>query len=278
MCPVHDPNPAQQEGWSFPDTEQGILNALELGATHLWANTVLFTEHPLQLSSAIGAFADHVRVVGQPPLVVQQYDDKNYTNNYLRHAGKFTMPKTWSLTHQPTLEFLQGLPYPLVAKPTRGRGSYGVKLCHDAEQLSNHLENLRSEGLAPMIEEYLSGEEATITVMPPCEEKLEYWALPVVARYNHQDGIAPYNGVVAVTKNSKAVPDCERDSIYAKAMRECEGVAKLLCATAPIRIDIRRRNDSSTSEFVLFDINMKPVSTSLLYYQYYYVLTSIYRT
>lgn len=31
-----------------------------------------------------------------------------------------------------------------------------------------------------------------------------YCALPVVTRFNHQDGIAPYNGVVAITTNSRA--------------------------------------------------------------------------
>jgi len=48
-----------------------------------------------------------------------------------------------------------------------------------------------------MIEEFLSGEEATVTVMPPSKGWDEYWDLLIVMRFNHEEGVAPYNGVVA---------------------------------------------------------------------------------
>lgn len=41
-------------------------------------------------------------------------------------------------------------------------------------------------------------------------------------------------------------------------MREAERAAELLGATVPIRIDVRRFNDSADSKFALFDVNMKP--------------------
>lgn len=75
-------------------------------------------------------------------------------------------------------------------------------------------------GNALILEEFLDGTELTVTVMPPgdyalpcagsgdissmqVQTKEGYWALPPVTRFNHQDGVAPYNGVVAVVQNSR---------------------------------------------------------------------------
>ncbi|KAI5917500.1 hypothetical protein F4810DRAFT_44109 [Camillea tinctor] len=58
LTPFQEPNPAELNGWTFPDTEEGILHALNKGATHIWANTILFTSHPLQTSETIGDFQD----------------------------------------------------------------------------------------------------------------------------------------------------------------------------------------------------------------------------
>lgn len=56
-----------------------------------------------------------------------------------------------------------------------------------------------------MVEEFLAGEEAIVTVVSPTQGgDAKCWALPVVTRINHQDRVAPYNGVVAVTTNSRA--------------------------------------------------------------------------
>jgi hypothetical protein len=136
-------------------------------------------------------------------------------------------------------------------------------LCKSAAELAQHVENLYLDSSVVMLEEFLRGEEATVTVMPPsASSRRDYWALPVVTRFNHEDGVAPYNGNVAVTLNSRAVSaeDLAADSTYAEVARQCEGVARLLRVTAPIRIDVRRRRDERGSAFVLFDVNMKPVS------------------
>ena len=82
--------------------------------------------------------------------------------------------------------------------------------------------------------------------------------MPPVARFNHDQGIAPYNGTVAVTANSRVVTKEEmRDQSYEEVMRQCEEVASLIKATAPIRIDVRRFRHGS--KFAIFDVNMKPV-------------------
>lgn len=267
LTPKATPDPLQQEGWCFPDTEAGIVAAVQQGATHLWANTILFASHPLQTSSTLTAYESHVNVVGQPPSIVENLDDKAYLNGKLNHIGTFTLPRSWLVekSADDIETVLQGLhlpvdAFPIVGKPVRGRGSHGVQVCQDYAQLRSHLASLLKESPLVMLEEYLAGEEATLTVMPPSTEYPQYWCLPPVCRFNHVDGIAPYNGTVAVTANSKVVelddqnPDQEH---YRAIMRECEQVAQLIQITAPIRIDVRRFREGS--RFALFDINMKPV-------------------
>jgi D-alanine-D-alanine ligase-like ATP-grasp enzyme len=274
ITPNLNPVPSSDQDWCFPDTEDGILDAVTKGATHLWANTILFASHPLQSSVALASMKKPVFVVGQPPNLVELYDDKNEVNNYLRRQEGLTLPKS-TIIHSENKNNLKqllkstNLHWPIVGKPLRGRGSHGVKVCPDERTLSHHLQDLFAESPQVMLEQYLFGEEITITVLPPspCDENEDrYKALPVVRRFNHDNGIAPYNGVVAVTLNSRVLSEAEisADSKYEKAMRECETVAELLRATAPIRIDLRRFDDSPSSTFALFDVNMKPVCISFL--------------
>jgi D-alanine-D-alanine ligase-like ATP-grasp enzyme len=225
--------------------------------------------HPLQVSSKLGDRnrSDEVKVIGQPPCLVELYDDKRYVNDWLRSTGDFTMPRAWTLNRTSSVNAATqitslNLAFPIVAKPCRGRGSAGVKLCRTAAELAEHVESLYLDSSVVMLEEFLSGEEATVTVMPPSSSGSDYWAMPVVTRFNHEDGVAPYNGNVAVTLNSRAV-SAEAfavDRTYADVARQCEEVARLLRVTAPIRIDVRRRRDERESPFVMFDVNMKPVS------------------
>ena len=265
ITPTVHPDPGKDGGWCFPDNEDGILDAVRKGATHLWANTILFASHPLQTSSRLNEYQKDIQVIGQPPLLVEKFDDKEYTNNLLRKSAFFTMPRGWtvSLSTDPRPFLLeQDLPFPIVGKPIRGRGSQGVKVCYSFDELYDHLRALSQDSSIVMLEEYLSGEEATLTVMPPSEKYPNYWAMPIVTRFNHEGGIAPYNGVVAVTANSRVLTpeEVEKDERYEKASKECVEVATLLQVTAPIRIDIRRFSRDPGSQFALFDINMKPVS------------------
>lgn len=262
ITPHASPSTAQHEGWCFPDSEEGIYSAVTQGATHLWANTIVFSSHPLQTASRLDSYAHKLRIVGQPPGLVEKFDDKMYLNDQLRALGDFILPQSWEIKVGDNVDgLIQSLPsYPIVGKPVRGRGSHGVKVCHSATELKTHIESLFDESPVVLLEEFLAGEEATITVMPPSPDRAEYWSMPPVTRFNHDQGIAPYNGTVAVTANSRVVTKDEmRDLTYGEVMRQCEGVASLIKATAPIRIDVRRFR--SQSEFAIFDINMKPVST-----------------
>jgi len=282
--PTPNPSPTDQTHWSFPDTPSGIISALQNGTTHIWANTILFASHPLQTLPALDAYQDTLRVIGQPPKLVEAGDDKARVNDFLRSYSSssspktggeietFTVPRGWTVDIFPgidihiTLKELN-LPYPVVGKPIRGRGSFGVKVCRDLPSLVTHLSSLAKDSSSVMIEEYLSGEEATATVMPPSATHATHWALPVVTRFGHEEGVAPYNGTVAVTANSRVVnrEEFEADGAYGEVIRECEGVARVLGARAPVRVDVRRFGNGKEDgeRFALFDVNMKPVSTSL---------------
>lgn len=316
LTPTSNPDPRHDEGWCFADTEAGIRSAIDRGANLLWANTILFAAHPLQTSPLLEPFLGTVKVLSQPPRLVEAYDDKLFVHRLLlRDAGRrrgddqgggggFTLPRVWTVeadTVDVDLDRLTttttatggGMTFPVVAKPVRGRGSHGVKVCRDRAELEEHLKGmLLVEDRIAMVEEFLRGEEATITVMPPshhsrpsscprsslaaldADKRLNqshsqgaggskgYWSLPVVTRFNHADGIAPYSGAVAVSANSRALSrdEQDRDPAYGEICRECERVAALLGVTAPIRVDVRRFGGDGGERFAVFDVNMKPVS------------------
>ncbi|GLA67601.1 hypothetical protein AtubIFM56815_005961 [Aspergillus tubingensis] len=201
--------------------------------------------------------ASNLYIVGQPPSLAENFDDMAYLNGKLREL-RGSSPRSWMASEADNLDQLVASinRYPVVGKPVRGRGSHGVKVWRDPTELRAHIHTLLGESPLVMLE-FLAGEAATITVMPPSPKRPRHWSTLPVVRFNHADGIAPYNGVVAVTANPQVVLEEEvQDPAFRKIMEQCENVAELIGATAPIRVDIRRF--SKGSPFALFDINMKP--------------------
>lgn len=275
VTPVPHPDPASDADWSFPDTAAGIAAARSAGATVLWANTVLYAAHPVRATLAEG-----VGLIGQPPALVEQFDDKAVTNGLLTRHGlpvpRFVLVGTAGagiLTpDQFRPEMVGGLP--AVVKPIRGRGSQGVSRVTTLPELRAAVLQLTAErsvhdgteypsyGAAVIVEEYLPGEECTVAVLPPgvyrtggadrrCER---HWALPAVVRRGHADGIAPYSGVVAVSRNS-AVADGDFGALAA----DCARAAELIGARAAVRIDCRQ---DAAGRWRLFDLNLKPNMTA----------------
>ncbi|WP_347261549.1 hypothetical protein [Rudaea sp.] len=270
VTPSADPDPAANFDWVFPDTQAGIQSAIDRGATVIWANTVLFSGHPLE------SRLEDVWVVGQMPARQQRVDDKFATNAALCAQGlpvaasvlvareaRGSIRAFASLT-APALAEL-GLHFPLVVKPVRGRGSQGVSRVADHGELAAALSALLAGGTfgdVAIVEEYLPGEELTLTVLPALPDEggaSAPFVLPPVRRFNHADGIAPYNGVVAVTRNSAALALAESDSLPVRAIMDaCARSAELVGALAPIRIDCRA---DATGVQRIFDVNMKPNMT-----------------
>jgi D-alanine-D-alanine ligase-like ATP-grasp enzyme len=284
ITPVVPPSPLNDFEWVFPDTESGIEVALQAGARILWANTVLFAGHPVAKLPAT------IRIVGQHAGTVQRYDDKWVTRALLEQNG-LPVPKALLVgadvradsycLEELTPPFLvdQGLTFPLILKPVRGRGSQGVVRIHDAGELRREADLLcqatfsDAQGIHPLygsrfiVEEYLPGEEITVTVMPPggydfageTRSMSQHWALPVIRRFHHQNGIAPYSGVVAVMENSAALSLAEAEQTEIRSIvAACCRAAQLIAARAPVRIDCRQRDDG---HFYIFDLNLKPNMT-----------------
>jgi hypothetical protein len=264
ITPIKNPNIENDKDWVFPDTKKGIQNALEKGANTIWLNTVLYKNHPIE-----SFFDRDIRFVGQIPSQVDIYDDKYFTNELLR-KNQIPIPKTELISNENLTNYSFNLDFPLVVKPLRGRGSQGVSLVKTAKELDNKLKTIFSSneyGNVVYVEQYLSGQEITITVMPSGiynianQSKMfaKPWCLPAVKRFNHENGIAPYNGVVAVMENSSVLKNSELKSAkIIEVSRECEKAAEMLNIKAPIRIDCRADENGN---YLLFDLNMKPNMT-----------------
>ncbi|WP_420145691.1 biotin carboxylase [Sphingobium sp.] len=260
-----DPDPTRPLDWVFPDTADGIAAAIAADATILWANSVLFEGHPIE------AVMGQVRIVGQLPALMQLYDDKFGTNRMLEQAGlpvarSFLMardgrPGVVALADVQAALAQAGLTFPLIVKPVRGRGSQGVSRVADRNGLiaaATALIESAKFGDTLIVEEYLAGEEVTVTVMPPVDGG-SHRALRPVRRFNQEDGVAPYNGDVAVTANSVAIDEAELAQPAVQAMLDaCVRAAQLVGARATIRIDCRA---DGQGDYKLFDLNMKPNMT-----------------
>lgn len=264
VTPDNNPDESEQTSWVFPDTDAGIQSALDKGAEVLWLNTILFQTHPVKKY-----LGDNIRIVGQDPDLVERYDDKWLTNALLRQKG-LPIPDAVLIQSADQIDHdMADLSFPLIIKPIRGRGSAGVKLVSDRDMFDMEIDMMLRSGQfgdTIMVERYLPDQEVTLTVMPPGLygldgkkiEKTGHWCLPAVKRFNHVDGVAPYNGTVAVIHNSSLLSPEEKTPAIDDLMRQCEEAAKCVGARAPIRIDCRQ---DGAGNYLLFDLNMKPNMT-----------------
>lgn len=94
--------------------------------------------------------AQHVRVIGQHPARVEQFDDKQATNALLRSRGLNVAAST--LVDCDDLSSLQQLELPVVVKPVRGRGSAGVSVEHSWQE-AQHAVNALLLGEAAAVDD-----------------------------------------------------------------------------------------------------------------------------
>jgi hypothetical protein len=151
-----------------------------------------------------------------------------------------------------------------VVKPGRLAVSM-VSIIRDLRDAATALINAATVGDMLMVEEFLGGDEMTVTVMPPASpcpdgsRTWTHWALPPVYRFDQRGGVAPYNGDVPVTANSIAItPERLREPAVTAMINSRVSAAALVNARTAIRIDCRANRDGT---FKLFDLNMKPNMT-----------------
>ncbi len=268
LTPADEPRADVDADWTYPDTYEGIAAAVADGAEILWANTSLFDEHPMaQFGSREGLF-----VVGQPLDVVEKFEDKDVCQAAISAIGvpvpvqalvDVEMGPAKAQVEQAVSQ--NGLTFPVIAKPVRGRGSAGVKVVGSVEEAVEHIESHVGPkfGNKFLIEEFLAGRELAVTVMPPgtyetadgMRTEATHFAIPAIERTGHHGGVMPFSGVVPIQSNSKPAGDDDQLREFGKhAVR----VAQLLKATAPIRIDCRA---DANGVIKAIDINMKPSMT-----------------
>jgi D-alanine-D-alanine ligase len=248
ITPATTPDPSVDADWSFGDHKEAILEVIEKrGANVLWTNTNVHSTHALM---EVARKYPDIMMVGQDPRHVDRYDDKAWVNRWLQSLpgleGSF--PQTWVVPRD-DLDALDNIPLPAIIKPVRGRGSQGVALCHSRSELKQRAQKLWETGDRVLVEEFCSGEEITVTVLPPgtYDEpvglKDKHWALPVVRRFDHMDGIMPYSGNVPTAANSCLVPleEVAADREYERIQKRCELAGQAFGALATIRLDARRR-------------------------------------
>lgn len=260
LTPVPNPDPTQVMDWVYPDTDMGLRQAFLDGAQIFWMNTVLHEDHPIQRIRS-----NDLWVVGQDAEAVQLYDDKFVTNKALRDEG-YTVAASHIIDGS-DLKIPSSTQYPVILKPIRGRGSVGVTLLNSEDELRGLVGQwMKSDeyGHSFMLEEYLPGEEITITVMPAGTYviagqevvKAKSWALPAVKRFDQVNGVAPYNGTVAVIHNSKVVSAAEMlDPDLIRITEACEKTSDFVKSKAPMRIDCRK---DAQGRYKIFDVNLKP--------------------
>ena len=303
VTPAEKPDLLTDLDWSFPDTPEGLVLAVQkarrvlpstIDELVIWANVVLFATHPLiptlRSLAADGQRPLKMRLMAQEPGDTEKYDDKEATNDLLRKHG-LLLPRVsmlaadaagaqpGDLIMHPSRTSL-GVPLPVIVKPIRGRGSQGVSRVRTDEELRKAAvelftatftecgKQLPTYGNRILVEEFLSGDEYTVAVLPPgdylnadgkTQHHDSYFALPPVRRSGHAGDVMPYSGHTPVARNSAVVSPQEAALPHMRTLcRQCEEAAALLKCRAPIRIDARKRSDT---EVVLFDLNMKPNMT-----------------
>ena len=154
ITPTSRPDPADDKSWTFPDTVQGIREAIKLGANTLYANTVLHSQHPLV---TMKDELNGIRMVGQSPKLTERWDDKANTNLWLatQEGLKTAFPKS-RIVSKSDMEDLKleedGIGWPRILKPIRGRGSHGVAVIEDEKGFQNHINTLFKESDAVLVE------------------------------------------------------------------------------------------------------------------------------
>lgn len=242
VTPCDEPDIYNDKDWVFPDTKEGIREALNAGAEVFWLNTVLYKGHPID-------DFDGIYIVGQRTSDTAEFDDKYTINAKLRN-------ESFPVVSEEIVDLENNKysgKYPCIIKPIRGRGSQGVVKCGNDEEFKEVLKKEIAEeiyGTRMIAGEFLSGNEITISVLPGGR------SLPVVERFNHENGIAPYNGKVPVVENSRAV--LNNTSQLDRIVKACEEAVKKHDLKGLVRVDCRA---DESGEYKMFDFNLKPNMT-----------------
>jgi carbamoylphosphate synthase large subunit len=98
-----------------------------------------------------------IRMVGQSPKLTERWDDKAATNMWLatQTGLEEAFPKS-RIVHKHDMKDLKleedGIGWPRIIKPIRGRGSHGVAVVEDEKEFQDHIKTLFDESDAVLLE------------------------------------------------------------------------------------------------------------------------------
>jgi carbamoyl-phosphate synthase large subunit len=172
-----------------------------------------------------------VKVFVNSPEVLELCTDKWLTMNHLSRCG-FQIPATIRYPEDAGMlaSFIERAGFPLIVKPRFGRGSAGVVLVKDKQQL---LENIKGKE-SLLIQEYLTDEEQEFTVGICINQKGEVISKIALRRYL-LEGVS----IAAVSDDYHHIADY------------CEVVASTLGAYGAINIQLRLKDGKP----IIFEIN-----------------------
>jgi biotin carboxylase len=129
-----------------------------------------------------------IRMVGQSPKLTERWDDKANTNLWLasQEGLETAFPKS-RIVYKNDMENLKleqdGIGWPRILKPIRGRGSHGVAVIEDEKGFQDHIKTLFAESDAVLVEVSLS---FTLWIALLIDSGVLH------RRGNHGDGHAPW--------------------------------------------------------------------------------------
>lgn len=110
---------------------------------------------------------------------------------------KFTFIKRDEYTNGDLAEIYGSMPRPMVVKPSAAGSSVGVFLVNSFEELLNAVNEVFKVGDTALIEEFVSGREATCSVMDHSNGCDLYTLFPVEIKHNKKGGVWDYESKYA---------------------------------------------------------------------------------
>jgi len=215
------------------------IKAIFIGST---AELSFYAKNRESLERSTGA-----KVFVNSPTVLELCTDKWLTMCHLSRSG-FQIPATIRYPEDADIlsSFIKNTGFPLIVKPRGGRGSVGVVLIQDEQQLLEHVKGKKSL----IIQEYLPDEEQEFTVGICMNQKGKVISKIALRRYL-QEGVS----IAAVSDGYHDIADyCARVASTLGAYGAIN-IQLRLKDGMPIIFEINPRFSSSTGMRLLFGIN-----------------------
>jgi carbamoyl-phosphate synthase large subunit len=199
------------------------IKAIFIGST---AELSFYARNRESLERSTGA-----KVFVNSPTVIELCTDKWLTMCHLSRFG-FQIPATIRYPEDDDMlsSFIESTGFPLIVKPRMGKGSEGVVLVQDRQQLLEHVKGKKSL----IIQEYLTDEDQEFTV-GICMNQKEMVISKIALRRYLQEGVS----IAAVSDGYHDIADY------------CAVVASTLGAYGAINIQLRLKDGMP----VIFEIN-----------------------